>query len=211
MHTLISDTYVLHISIYRTGKFPQPCSVFLGQRCFPISSHQLRTLVKLLEFSTSIGSLVGAWSVRYHLSATFQWYWEQWWGRGTCIDKATYSFACEWLCICTCIYIQEEETAEGDEAVDSQGIPVHVIWKWAPPKMGTLGPHFHMKSGTPVPMHFHNILGIPGSPFSYKIGDPSMKMGTPMQLFSLLLFAILMLHTMLETDNLHVRKRLKYT
>ena len=26
-----------------------------------------------------------------------------------------------------------------------------VIWKWGLPKMGTPGPHFHMKLGTPVP------------------------------------------------------------
>ena len=38
-----------------------------------------------------------------------------------------------------------------------------------------------------------------------------MKMaGTPMQ-SSLLLFAILMLHSMLKTDNLHVNEKLKYT
>ena len=37
--------------------------------------------------------------------------------------------------------------------------------------MGTLGPHFHMK------------LGTPGSPISYDIRDPSMKLGTPMFFF----------------------------
>ena len=39
--------------------------------------------------------------------------------------------------------------------------------KTEPPKLGTPGPHFH------------NILGTPGSPFSWDFGDPLMKMGTP--------------------------------
>ena len=71
-----------------------------------------------------------------------------------------------------------------------------VKWKWRPPKMGTPGPHFHMKLGTRV-LNFLIFWEPWGSQFHMILGTLPWNWGPPWVLQS---FATTMQSTMLDTS-----------
>ena len=60
-------------------------------------------------------------------------------------------------------YIFSERSVSGIVLVQSKG--TGVMWKWGPPKLGTLGPHYHGKMGTRIPIlgdpRCHRLFGTP--------------------------------------------------